>query len=160
MELNRIKNLLEKYFEGKTSIPEEKQLQQYFSSKNVDPHLIQYVAIFKHFADAKKEQFNEDLSAASVIKVEKMDKKSSFFWLSIAASFIILLGIGTYLFYASETIPNNESLGTYDDPKLAFEATQKALALLSYKVNVGIESVEYVEEYEITKNRIFRNTEN
>ena len=65
------------------------------------------------------------------------------------------MGIGVYFFYASESLNTKEGLGTYDDPKIAFEETQRALNLLSNNVNVGIESVQYVEEYEIAKSRIF-----
>ena len=79
--------------------------------------------------------------------------------ISITASAVVLLGIGFYLFYASETLVNDNDLGTYNDPKVALEETQKALSLLSSKVNVGIESVQYLEEYKITKNRIFKNIE-
>ena len=80
-------------------------------------------------------------------------------WLSIAASVVVLLGVGTY-FYVSEknaapAVAQTE-LGTYDDPEEALAATQKALALLSSNVNVGIESVQYIKEYEQSKNKIFK----
>lgn len=35
MELDRIENLLEKYFEGETTIAEENELKVYFSSSDV-----------------------------------------------------------------------------------------------------------------------------
>jgi hypothetical protein len=80
-------------------------------------------------------------------------------WLSIAASAVVLLGIGTY-FYTSEKnatpVTAQSELGTYDDPEEALAATQKALALLSNNVNVGIESVQYIKEYEQSKNKIFK----
>jgi hypothetical protein len=47
-------------------------------------------------------------------------------------------------------------LGTYDNPEEALAATQKALAMLSNNVNVGIESVQYIQEYEQSKNKIFK----
>lgn len=79
-------------------------------------------------------------------------------WLSIAASVIVLLGINTFTYFHS---PNEtEDLGTYENPEAAFEATQKALALLSENVNVGIESVEYINEYQYSKDLIFKNNLN
>ncbi|MEZ4788047.1 MAG: hypothetical protein R2790_09275 [Flavobacterium haoranii] len=39
MELRRIEILLEKYFEGNTSITEEKEIKAYFSSDLVVPEL-------------------------------------------------------------------------------------------------------------------------
>ena len=41
MESHTIEKLVEKYFSGETSIAEEKQLKDYFSSPDVAPHLEQ-----------------------------------------------------------------------------------------------------------------------
>jgi hypothetical protein len=61
---------------------------------------------------------------------------------------------GTYVFFDKEV--SSEDLGTYDNPETAMKETQKALALLSNHVNVGIESVICVEQYENSKNLIFK----
>jgi hypothetical protein len=44
----------------------------------------------------------------------------------------------------------------YKSPEAAFNATQKALSMLSENVNVGIESVEYINEYDYSKDLIFK----
>ena len=78
-------------------------------------------------------------------------------WLSVAASVVVLLGVATfYMINTNEPVNNQNELGTYESPEIAFKETQKALALLSSNVNVGIESVMYVQEYETAKNRIFK----
>ncbi len=46
--------------------------------------------------------------------------------------------------------------GTYDDPEVAFKETQKALAMISKNVNTGIESVNYITEYQTSKEKIFK----
>jgi hypothetical protein len=151
MELNKIENILEKYFQGETSIAEENELKEYFSSSNVAQHLEQYKSIFGYFSQVKEQK--------STHEVPLQTKKRNVAWLSIAASAVVLLGIGTY-FYMSEknTTPvvAQSELGTYDNPEKAFAETQKALALLSNNVNVGIESVQYIKEYEQSKNKIFK----
>lgn len=151
MELNKIENILEKYFQGETSIAEENELKEYFSSSNVAQHLEQYKPIFGYFSQVKEQK--------STHEVPLQTKKRNVAWLSIAASAVVLLGIGTY-FYMSEknTTPvvAQSELGTYDNPEKAFAETQKALALLSNNVNVGIESVQYIKEYEQSKNKIFK----
>ena len=45
---------------------------------------------------------------------------------------------------------------TTDNPEEAFAATQKALLMVSEQVNIGMESVVYLEEYEKTKKTIFK----
>ena len=57
MALDKIEKLLEKYFEAGTSIAEEKELKNYFSSSNVAQHLEQYKPLFGHAVQAKQEQF-------------------------------------------------------------------------------------------------------
>jgi hypothetical protein len=48
----------------------------------------------------------------------------------------------------------------YKSPEAAFKAIQKALSMLSENVNVGIESMEYINEYEYSKALIFKNNFN
>ncbi|MDI5898393.1 hypothetical protein [Flavobacterium yafengii] len=150
MELVKIEDLLEKYFQGETSIAEENELRNYFSSSNVAQHLEQYKPIFGYFSLAKGHQFTPEIPLQS--------KKRNVAWISIAASVVVLLGIGTYAYYSADVVTKSKDLGTYDDPEEAFRATQKALSLLSDNVNVGIESVQYIQEYQTTKDKIFINT--
>lgn len=151
MEFNKIEDILEKYFQGETSIAEEKQLKEYFSSPNVAQHLEQYKPMFGYFSQVKEQKSTQEIPLKT--------KKRNVAWLSIAASAVVLLGVGTY-FYVSEknitSVVAQSELGTYDDPEEALAATQKALALLSSNVNVGIESVHYIKEYEQSKNKIFK----
>jgi hypothetical protein len=148
MEFNKVEILLEKYFQGETSIAEEKELRSYFSSPDVAPHLEQYKAMFGFFIQAKQQEYTKELPQST--------KKTKFKWLSIAASVVVLLGLATFYIMDSGGPATQKQLGTYDDPKKAFQETQKALALLSSHVNVGIESVMYVQEYEIAKNKVFK----
>ncbi|WP_264563454.1 hypothetical protein [Flavobacterium sp. N3904] len=147
MEYNKMEALLEKYFEGETSIAEENELKDYFSSPNVAEHLEQYRPLFGYFAKAKDDTFTQ--------KVALHSKKGKIAWFSIAASIVVMLGIGTYTYFNTNTVKENRELGTYDDPEEALAATQKALAMLSNHVNVGIEGVQYLQVYETTKNKAF-----
>jgi hypothetical protein len=154
MESIKIKDLVEKYFQGETSIAEENELHTYFSSSNVAQHLEQHRPIFGYFSLVKEQQF----TAGIPLLTQPPDKKNTVAWVSIAASVAVLLGITTYAYYNSDVANNSQNLGTYDDPEEAFRATQKALSLVSDNINVGIESVQYIKEYQTTKDKIFINT--
>lgn len=147
MEFSKMEVLLEKYFEGETSIEEEKELKDYFSSSNVAEHLEQYRPLFGYFAEAKEQKLTNNVTLIS--------KKRKVAWLSLAASVVVMFGIGTYTYFNTNAVKENKELGTYDNPKEALQATQKALAMLSNHVNVGIESVQYIQMYEVTKNKAF-----
>lgn len=148
MALDRIEKLVNKYFEGETSIAEEKELKEYFSSPDVAQHLEQYQAVFGYFSQAKQEQFSATIPLQS-------KKQTKVVWLSIAASVVVMLSVG-YFTYQNVSETNQESLGVIDDPEVAFRETQKALALISKHVNTGIESVSYLNEYQESKNKIFK----
>ncbi len=147
MELYKIEALLQKYFEGETTLAEENELKTYFSSAAVAPQLQQYRSLFDYYAVEKNQYFETKLEL-------KSRKKSRIALISVAASVVVLLGVGIYTFNSSNEKANAD-LGTYDDPEVAFRETQKALAMLSNNVNVGIESIQYVEHYENTKDQIF-----
>jgi hypothetical protein len=148
MESNKIEPILEKYFRGETGIAEENQLRDYFSSPNVSPKLEQYKPIFGYLALAKEEKFEQEIVLKS--------KKRNLGWLTIAASFFVLLGIGTYSYFNYYNGNQDQELGTYDDPEIAFRETQKALLMLSVNLNTGFKSVQYIQEYENSKNLIFK----
>lgn len=153
MELYKIEELLEKYFQGETCIAEEKELTNYFSSSNVAQHLEQYKPMFGYFSLAKQETSSQ--KGALISKNESKGLKR--IWWSAAASVAVLLGVGMYVYNTTATntsVATNE-LGTYDSPEEAFRETQKALALLSGHVNTGIESVQVIQEYDNSKEKIF-----
>lgn len=152
MESGKIEILLEKYFEGETTIAEEKELTNYFSSSDVAQHLEQYKPLFGYFSTAKEQLFSQEITPLS-----KPDIKRNRAWLSIAASVVVLLGAGTFTYFNYDNNKaSKQDLGTYDDPEVAFRETQKALSLLSQNVNVGVESMEHIQEYQNSKNLIFK----
>ncbi|WP_163407605.1 hypothetical protein [Flavobacterium ajazii] len=162
MELNKIENILEKYFQGETTIAEENELKEYFSSPDVAQHLEQYKPIFAYFSKVKEQTttYEPESFARTGVAIPLQSRKRKVAWLSIAASVVLLLGIGTYFFVSEQNnaavVASQTELGTYDNPEEALKATQKALNLLSNNVNVGIESVQYIKEYEQSKNKIFK----
>ena len=146
MELNKVELLIEKYFQGETSIAEEKELKSYFSSLSVAQHLEQYRSLFVYFTHESELKFTPEVPLQS--------KKRNLAWMKIAVSVAVLLCGGTYVYFDNKVV--KEDLGTYDNPEVALKETQKALAMISNHVNRGIESVIYVQEYEKSKKIIFK----
>lgn len=146
MELNNIEQLLEKYFEGETSIAEEQQLKEYFNSEHVASHLEVHKPLFSYFSQSKKDKMN----FSSILPSKK---RKYTLWIGVAASLLFIVGIVTFW---DKPSAKQEDLGSFEDPEIAFRETQKALAMLSENVNVGIQSLEYVNEYEKTKKTIFK----
>jgi hypothetical protein len=149
MALDRIENLIDKYFEGETSIAEENELKVYFSSTDVAQHLKQYQTIFGYFSQAKEQQFTQEIPLQT-------KKRNVVLWLSIAASVVVMLGVGMMMYFNNDKEEQFVACSPEDNPELALQQTEKALALVSEHLNTGIESVSYINEYEQSKNRIFK----
>lgn len=150
MELNKMEELLEKFFDGTSNDEEEQTLRTYFSQENIAGHLIQYRTLFSYFAEAKQIKNEREI----MLKSAKNPQRNKAFILSIAATLIVALGVGIFMFTTYKPT-NDGDLGTFDDPKIALEETQKALSMLSRHVNTGYASVGYIEEFEITRDKIF-----
>lgn len=147
MELMLIEQLLAKYFEGTTTIAEEKQLKSYFSSDTIAPHLEQYKTLFGYFETEKTNEFKQKIALEP--RKPQIPK-----WIGIAAALVLFFGLATLFFYP--TASKSKDLGTYDNPEEAMKATHKALLMVSEQVNIGIESAVYLKEYENTTKIIFK----
>ena len=93
MKNENIKQLLEVYFEGKSSSEEEVILRDYFSKENTDPELDCYKPIFQYFAEERRQVSAELLT--------KTGHKKFLIWFSsgIAACLILFLGLKTQGFF-------------------------------------------------------------
>jgi hypothetical protein len=149
MALDRIENLIEKYFYGETSIAEENELKVYFSSTDVAQHLKQYQPVFGYFSQAKTEQFKATIPL-------KSKKRNLVVWLSIAASVVVMFGIGTFMYNQTNDEIEFEGCNANDNPEVVLKETQKALDLVSKHINTGVVSIGYINEYNNSKNRIFK----
>ena len=77
-----IQQLIERFLEGETSNAEEQTLYDYFSGENVAENLESYREMFQWYAAGMPE------------KKENPAKRSYIRWFAIAASLLLLVGIG------------------------------------------------------------------
>ena len=68
MELNKIEELLEKYFEGNSNEQEEQKLRAYFAQENIAEHLVSYRQMFVFFEKEQTLQSNKEFKLESVVK--------------------------------------------------------------------------------------------
>lgn len=80
--MNNIDKLLEKYFEGETSLSEEKALRDYFLQTNIEDRHKVYKSIFNFYSEEKDKISPKKKIGISYIK-----------WISIAAGILIIAGI-------------------------------------------------------------------
>ncbi len=144
MESVKIEKLLEAYFDGATTLAEEKLLRDYFNSSNVAGHLEQYTPIFMGLKIASEERSSRDFEMP-----EGKPKTNKAWWYSIAAMLVVAFGVGSFYFSQPHyTQEEKEALA-------AFEESKNAMMLLSENLNKGAGQLTLVEQFEITKDKIF-----
>lgn len=90
-----IEELLNKYFEGKTTCDEERELQQFFTQGIVPEHLEVYRPMFAFFKEEKQQQSAAEATPALKLPKPKTPlRRRILYGLSgIAAGLLLLLGV-------------------------------------------------------------------
>lgn len=113
--------LLEKYFEGETTLEEESILRNYFRQSEIEDRHKVYAPMFNYFSEERKE-----------VAVEK--KKIPFYvWISVAASILLIIGIRSF----NSVSVGNDTGGTFvyvDGKKVTDQAEVSVAALNSIRV--------------------------
>ena len=152
MDYQQIEKILEKYWEGKTTLEEEITLKDFFTQEEVPEHLKDCAALFKYFSEEEKNaplglQFEEKV--LNKIHPNRSGKLLSWqFIMKIAATVLIMVAVGTVFFQNSKI--KSEPLvyvDTYEDPEVAYEEMKKALTIFSSQLNKGTEKLTEISEF-------------
>lgn len=150
METEKIKELLDRYFEGNCSLPEEQMLKDYFCSDQLAEELLPYQPLFDGLAGLTKEtesMLGDELSGAidSAIEEDLMDyilesehkekNKLRYLWQAVSAVAAILL-ITLLVFNFQDDKASWED--TYSDPNVAYIEANKTLQLVAQKYQLGL----------------------
>lgn len=135
MDYNTIKKLLDKYWEGETSVQEETQLKRYFNGANVADELKQFQSLFTYFEQSGQQTSKQNFDHLDTTAARSLIPQR----LMVAAS-ILLLVVAGFTYNFTETPVEDPALmaDTYKDPKVAYEEAKAALMLISTKLNKGI----------------------
>lgn len=148
MELQKIKDLLEKYEAGETSLAEEKKLREYFKRNEVPDSLKPYQFIFGFSEIENKKSYEREIELPS----NKQDNR--YLWTAIAASVILVVGL---FFFQNKPLEMSDSdLGTIQDKEEALQKSMEALKMVSELMNEGKEDLIYLKEFNNTKNKFIK----
>jgi hypothetical protein len=145
MESKELQALLEKYYKATTTLEDEQELKLYFEANKDNED----AKIFDFYTQERKIILNKKIEIP--LNVVKLNWKIP----AIAASLVIGMIVATFIMGKNKTIKNNE-LGTIEDPEEAYLEVVKALDLVSVEINKGVAQTKYINEFENTKNLIFK----
>ena len=145
MNSEEIKHLLQKYFDGDTTIEEEISLKNFFSGGDIPEELNVEKEIFKYFilsaeipepsADFEEKIFSA-IGRDDGNTVQSGRRRRLYMTLTGAAAGLLILA-ASYFFFTGGPEPRD----TYSDPELAYSETMKILIDVSARLNKGTESL-------------------
>jgi hypothetical protein len=137
MDSSKLQQLLRKYWSGETTLEEEHLLKEYFQDADVPEDLSEVAAMFRYFEQTKKNALNDVTFDRTLIdKVSRKPKVGImrnlvFNSMRIAAGVVVVVAATWFIRKEIRQSTPQEVVDTYDDPKLAFEETKKALMMIS-----------------------------
>jgi hypothetical protein len=162
MDYNRIKDLLDKYWNCETSLEEEAELHTYFSSGEVHKDLKSYAPLFQYFKSEGGIRISKDFDKKIIRQFETGKKQAkqrvlSIFYKVAAAVILILFFVTIHQrFIEVKDKAVTVVKDTFDDPEKALEETKKALLLVSEKWNKGKNNISKLSEFNKAE-KIIRN---
>ena len=146
-DLKNIEHLLEKYYNGETSLEEERKLRWYFQTHGFPERFQAEKRMHDYFQTKKKEILSPGLTnkLSTLIDNHSSNRsrmKTILLWAGSAAAVVIILL--TVFLGNRETFSHREARfkDTYNDPMLAYLETRKALILVSEKLNEGTQNLQ------------------
>jgi len=152
MNLHEIEKLLEKYFEGETSLPEEKLLRDFFASGDVPQRWKNLEGYFSFVIQEQDQHIGGadfDKKVMSAVKgynpAPLIDlRRPWIYWIAgVAASVLILVAVFVKFDPFSRRLED-----TYKDPQMAYTEARKILLYVSGKFNKGTSRLEPVTALE------------
>ena len=132
-----ITKILEKYWEGETTLKEEKLIKEHYSFDKSSSHN-NSKSLFEFFEQEKLIEYKSNISIPKKKKDGKLIQISFIKKIAIAASIFLVVGLG-YIYTNNTPILRQNQFAKYEikDPKKAREITEKALTMLAINYNKG-----------------------
>lgn len=118
-------NILDRYFEGETTLDEERTLREYFRQQDIPEEYKVYAPMFRFFTEEKESGTEE------VATKKKKRKLPIYIWSSVAACILLVITIvSIYNYQANDT---SRSLVYIDGEKISDVQIINSQALISIK---------------------------
>ena len=152
-DLRHIEKLLEKYYQGETSIEEEKLLGAFFEGGDVPEDLKAEAELFGFFNRERKTALPGEMESKLEAMIDTsrsarpvMGRSLRYYWISAAAAVILIL-VGIFV---DKQLRQNSSLvvrlDTFEDPYLAYAEAKKVLYMVSNKMNAAREPLKNLDK--------------
>ncbi len=136
MDYKKIQNLLEKYWEGNTSIQEENILQEYFESNMIEKEHLPYQSFFLFRKKERNKKISSDFSIVPKHETVKTIHIRSKKWLA-AACIIFISGFFIWTQHNNTEKEKFANVIEINNKEDAYAITLETLRFVSTKLNKG-----------------------
>lgn len=148
MDYKNIEQLLKRYWQCETSVEEEGQLREFFSSEEVPTHLLPYKSLFVYQKQQHEIKLSDDFDTRILEKIEPVVFKAKhitfisrfnplFRAAVVVALFLMLGNVAQKTIFQDDRLDYNYNTyrDTYNDPDVAYKKVSSALNILSNEIN-------------------------
>ncbi len=156
MNSHKIEKILAKYFEGETSLAEERMLREFFLQEDLPAHLKDLREQFMLFEEESNIELPPDFDARLFTEIEKQKKSSKasrrayIYYISAVAATILLL-ITVFVRFDPFT---SSSRYNEHDAEIAFNEASRILYYVSDKFNMGTNPLGKVARFDQGMNNL------
>ena len=154
--IEKVREMLERFYRGETSLEEERWLQDYLSSATVPEDLLADRELFMAFEEKDDAiPIPRDLNEKILNTIDREEKgnlrtrRISLYSISGLAAGLLAL-IAVYVFFLRTDTPlllsARQNVDTYEDPMDAYQEAKKTLAYVSGKLNTGTSEIRHMQQ--------------
>lgn len=154
--IEKVRKMLERFYQGETTLEEERWLQNYLSSTSVSEEFLADRELFNVFESTDESiPVPRDLNSKIIETIDREEcrqlksRRISIYSLSGLAAGLLAL-IAVYVFFLRTDSPaiiaQQEVIDTYEDPMDAYEEAKKTLAFVSNKLNAGTSEIKHIQQ--------------
>lgn len=154
MDYNQIRELLNRYFEGNTTLGEEAMLRDYFSDAGTIHGDFEYARdLFVHWTDSRQVEYE---GGSAMKSLRAPGKKRRVGWIAVAASVCLLIAAGLFWPVEQQTVYAYIDGVPVTDKEIAMAEMKKALGQVSQEFYRGTSELRKISKFDEVEGRVFK----
>ena len=160
MDLKQVEIYLERYWEGSSTLEEEKYIRDFFSYGTPPPHLEMYRSLFTEEDHAIIPDLDQDFDNKIMAAIsEEKTHRSRYAFMRVAAVALVLIISSIAIFKMDKQQDVVLAEDTVTDPEEALEETKRAFMMIAGAMNKGEEPVNKLRNLDEANQKIKRTKE-
>jgi len=159
MDLKQVEKILEKYWEGNSSMEEERMIRDFFAFGDVPEQLEMYRDLFLTPEHSIRAKLGRDFDEEIIKKISEKPSQNRWNILKIAAVGLVLI-IASISVFQMDTTQATIAEDTTETPEEALAETKRAFLMIAEAMTISEKQVMMFSKLDETKEKIKTKDEN